>query len=52
MSGRIDVGCEILTKILVRVLGAERFMGSSDEQQECVVRGGAKLLVDGSLDVR
>jgi hypothetical protein len=34
------------------VLGAERFMGSSDELQECVVRGGAKLLVDGSLDVR
>ncbi len=33
-------------------LGAERFMGSSDELQECVVRGGAKLLVDGSLDVR
>jgi hypothetical protein len=34
------------------VLGAERFMGSNDELQECVVRGGAKLLVDSSLDVR
>jgi hypothetical protein len=33
-------------------LGAERFMGSSEELQECVVRGGAKLLVDASLDVR
>ncbi len=34
------------------VLGAEQFMGSSDELKECMVRGGAKLLVDGSLDVR
>jgi hypothetical protein len=34
------------------MLGAERFIGSSNELQECVVRGGAKLLVDGSLDVR
>jgi hypothetical protein len=34
------------------VLGAERFMGSSDELQECVVRCRAKLLVDGSLDIR
>jgi hypothetical protein len=34
------------------VLGAEQFMGSSGELQECVVRGGAKLLVDGSLDIR
>jgi hypothetical protein len=38
--------------MIVFRLGAERFMGSSDELQECVVRGGAKLLVDGSLDVR
>ncbi len=34
------------------VLGAEQFMGSSDELQECVVRDGAKLFVDGSMDVR
>jgi hypothetical protein len=34
------------------VLGVEQFMGSSEELQESVVRGGAKLLVDGSLDVR
>jgi hypothetical protein len=34
------------------VLGVDQFMGSSDELKECVVRGGAKLLVDGSLDVR
>jgi hypothetical protein len=34
------------------VLGAERFMGSSDELQECMARGKATLLVDGSLDVR
>jgi hypothetical protein len=30
------------------VLGAEQFVGSSDKLQECVVRGGAKLLVDSS----
>lgn len=41
----------IMDSVITR-LGAERFMGSSDELQECVVRGGAKLLVDGSLDVR
>jgi hypothetical protein len=34
------------------VFGAERFMGSSEELQECVVRGGANLLVDRSLDIR
>jgi hypothetical protein len=34
------------------VLGAEKFTWSSHELQECVVRGGAKLLEDGSLDVR
>jgi hypothetical protein len=34
------------------VLGAERFMGSSNKLQECVVRGRVKLLVDGSLDIR
>ncbi len=34
------------------MLEAERFMGSSDELQECVVRDGAKLLVDSSLDIR
>ena len=38
--------------MIVFRLGAERFMGSSDELQECVVRGGAKILVDSSLDVR
>jgi hypothetical protein len=34
------------------VLGAERFMESSEELQECVVRGRATLLVDDSLDIR
>ena len=33
-------------------LGAERFMGCSDELQELVVVEGSKMLMDGSLDVR
>ena len=36
---------------LLARLGAERFMGSSQDLQELVVVEGSKMLTDGSLDV-